>query len=522
MRTARDHHVDSALSKPSKQTSFAELSRTPSQRVCDHSSVNRKTTGDIQVEERNVDVAIIGSGTAGLNAMGRVRRAGKTFVLINGGEPGTTCARVGCMPSKAMIQIAEDYHRRTHLGKYGIDGHEGMTLDVPEALEHVQDLRDTFVDRVLGSSTDDMPEDIFIQDYARVIEPTLIEVGGQRVRAKAVVIATGSRPLVPEPWRKFGDRVITTDDIFELDDLPATMAVIGLGTIGLELGQSLSRLGVKITGFDQVDQIAGIQDPEVNQSAIELLSKEFTIHLGATAELSPEGKQMRVTAGEKTVLVDKVLCSIGRLPNVAGLGLENLGLPLDPRGLPPFDPNSMQVGDLPVFIAGDVSGFRPILHEAGDEGKIAGYNAARIDIAPTPARFRRKVPLFINFCDPNICAVGTRWNELDPDTTAVGQIKFAPVGRALIMGKNKGVLRVYADKTTGRVLGSEMIGPKGENLAHLLCWAIEQGLTVGRLLRMPFYHPVIEEALQAALYDLYAKVDTKNSGDITELEPLPE
>ncbi len=474
------------------------------------------------MEERNVDVAIIGSGTAGLNAMGRVRRAGKTFVLINGGEPGTTCARVGCMPSKAMIQIAEDYHRRTHLGKYGIDGHAELTLDIPEALEHVQDLRDTFVDRVLGSSTDDMPEDLFIQDYARLIAPTLLEVAGQRIRAKAVVIATGSRPLVPEAWRQFGDRVITTDDIFELEDLPVTMAVIGLGTIGLELGQSLSRLGVRITGFDQATQIAGIQDPEVNQSAIDLLGKEFPIHLGAAAEITAEGDQLRVTAGEQTVLVDKVLCSIGRVPNVAGLGLEHLGVPLDRRGIPSFDPNSMQVGDLPVFIAGDVSGYRPILHEAGDEGKIAGYNAARLADNADPVRFQRKVPLFINFCDPNICAIGTRWSALDPQTTAVGQIKFAPVGRALIMGKNKGVLRVYADKATGCILGSEMIGPKGENLAHLLCWAIEQGLTVGQLLRMPFYHPVIEEALQAALYDLYAKVDTKNSGDITELEPLPE
>jgi dihydrolipoamide dehydrogenase len=299
------------------------------------------------------------------------------------------------------------------------------------------------------------------------------------------------------------------------------MAVIGLGTIGLELGQSLSRLGVEVVGFDQVDHIAGIQDPEVNQSAIDLLGKEFPIHLGAPAVLAAEGDRLRVTAGEQSVLVDKVLCSIGRVPNIDRVGLESLGLVLDPRGLPPFDPDSMQVGDLPVFIAGDVSGDRPILHEAGDEGKIAGYNASRMADGSDPIRFRRKVPLFINFCDPNICAVGTRWNALDPETTAVGQIKFAPVGRALIMGKNKGVLRVYGDKETGRILGSEMIGPKGENLAHLLCWAIEQGLTVGQLLRMPFYHPVIEEALQAALYDLYSKVEAKNSGDIVELEPLP-
>jgi len=468
------------------------------------------------MEERNVDVAIIGSGTAGLNAMGQTRMAGKSFVLINGGEPGTTCARVGCMPSKAMIQVAEDYHRRTHLGKYGIDGHEEMTLDLPEALEHVQDLRDTFVDRVLSNSTDDMPPDIFIQDYAHFVEPTLIEVGGTRIRAGAIVIATGSRPLVPEAWKIFGERVLTTDDIFEQESLPKSMAVIGLGTIGLELGQSLNRLGVSISGFDQMETIGGTTDPEVSQCAKDILSKEFPVHLGQAAQITEEGGKLRVTAGENSVLVDKVLCSIGRVPNVEGLGLEKLGVKMDSRGVPAFDNRTMQVGDLPVYIAGDMTGERPVLHEAGDEGKIAGYNAARGE----NAAFRRKTPLYINFCDPNICAVGMRYEELNLETGAVGQINFAPVGRALIMGKNKGVLRVYADKVSGRILGSEMIGPKGENLAHLLCWCIEQGLTVGELLRMPFYHPVIEEALQAALYDLYRKVDAKNAGGLVELARL--
>jgi len=466
------------------------------------------------MEERNVDVAVIGSGTAGLNALGQIRRTGKSFVLINGGEPGTTCARVGCMPSKAMIQVAEDYHRRLRLGKYGVAGHWEPTLDGRQAMEHVQDLRDTFVERVLGKSTDKMPPDRFIRGYARFVEPTLLEVAGQRIRARSMVVATGSRPLVPPDWQAFGERILTTDGLFELEDLPTSMAVIGLGTIGLELGQSLHRLGVEVTGFDQLTTIAGTQDPEVMTCAIDLMGKEIPIHLGQAARIADEGGKLRVTAGENSVLVERVLCSIGRVPNVERLGLENLGVELDARGLPAYDRNSMQVGNLPVFFAGDVTGERLILHEAGDEGKIAGYNAARDQVTA----FHRKVPLFINFCDPNICAVGRRWNDLDRATTAVGQIRFAPVGRALIMGNNRGVLRVYADQRSGVILGAEMIAPKGENLAHLLCWCIEQGLTVGRLLRMPFYHPVIEEALQAALYDLYDKVEARNEG-LTELFP---
>lgn len=465
------------------------------------------------MEEKQVDVAIIGSGSAGLYALGKVKPSGKSFVLINGGEPGTTCARVGCMPSKALIQVAEDYHRTSILGRYGIEGHKELTLDVEEAMEHVRDLRDTFVDRVLGNSTDNMSDEVFIEGYAKFIEPHLLEVDGRRFRADKVIIATGSTPVIPAPWQKFGDRIITTDQVFELEELPASVAVIGLGVIGLEIGQSLSRLGVSVTGFDLLETIGGLDDPEVAKRAIDILGKEFPIHLGSGAEIIEEGNQLRVTAGEQSVVVDKVLASLGRRPNLDNLAIENAGIVLDERGIPNYDRNTMQVGDSHIFIAGDVNGERQLLHEAGDEGRIAGHNATSDKIQA----FQRKTPLAINFADPNICHVGARWSDLDPETTAIGEVNLPPVGRALIMGKNKGIIRVYAEKSSGRLLGSEMICTKGENLAHLLAWSIQQGLTVGQLLQMPFYHPVIEEALQAALYDLYNRVDAKNSGDITEL-----
>ncbi len=313
-----------------------------------------------------------------------------------------------------------------------------------------------------------------------------------------------------------GDRIITTNEVFELEELPASIAVIGLGVIGLEIGQSLSRLGVEVTGFDMLETIGGLDDPEVAKSAIDILGKEFPIHLGAAAEISEENGKLRVTAGEHSVVVDKVLASLGRRPNLDNLTIENAGIELDERGIPDYDRNTMQIGESHIFIAGDVNGERPLLHEAGDEGRIAGHNATSEKIQP----FERKTTLAINFCDPNICHVGARWSDLDQATTAVGEVKMAPVGRALIMGKNKGVIRVYAEKSSGRLLGAEMICTKGENLAHLLAWSIQQDMTVGQLLQMPFYHPVIEEALQAALYDLYQKVDAKNDSAITELVPL--
>jgi len=470
------------------------------------------------VKERKVDVAIIGSGSAGLYALGKVRPSGKSFVLINGGELGTTCARVGCMPSKAVIQVAEDFYRRNVFNRYGIEGHEDMNLTIPEAMEYVQDLRDIFVERVLSNSTDKLPEENFIEGYARFIDTDLLEIDtGELIRAENIIIATGSRPLVPRAWEPFRDRIITTDEFFELEDLPTSIAVIGLGVIGLEIGQSLRRLGLEVTGIDQLATIGGLSDPEVARTAIDVFGKEMTLWLGHAAGVTEAGNGLlRVQAGERVVEVERVFASMGRMPNLDKLGLADIDLELDVRGIPVFDPGTMRIGDTGIYIAGDVTGERPLLHEAGDEGRIAGHNA----ISSEPVAFRRKTPLSITFCDPNIVVVGTCFVDLDPASTATGQIQMGPVGRAMIMAKNRGLIRVYADKASGRLLGAEMACPKGENLGHLLAWCIQKEMTVGEILQMPFYHPVIEEALQAALYDLYGKVDAKNVTPITELAPL--
>ena len=460
------------------------------------------------------DVAIIGAGTAGLAALAKVRKAGKSFVLIDGGELGTTCARVGCMPSKVAIQVAEDFHRRHRFGRMGIEGREALRLDSAEAFEHVRDVRDIFVDRVLAGTTDDMGE-AFIEAQARFIEPTVLDLDGRIVRAGAVVIATGSHPLVPDSWQPFAEHILTSDNLFEQETLPGSVAAVGLGAIGVELGQALQRMGVAVTGLDRLESICGLSDPRVAQVAMELIGKEFPLWLGHAAEITRDGEGLRVTSGDESVVVEKILASLGRTPNVNGLGLDALGVALDARGVPAFDPHTMQIDQLPVFIAGDVTGSEAILHEAPHEGRIAGTNAAAHGVRA----FRRLTPLSIAFCDPNIASVGASWGDLDEAATAVGEIRFGPVGRALIMGSNRGLLRVYAERKSGKLLGASMVAPRGEHLAHLLAWAIERGLTAVDMLRVPYYHPAIEEALQAAIHVLVDDMGT-HSPDSPELQPL--
>jgi dihydrolipoamide dehydrogenase len=454
------------------------------------------------------DVAIIGAGTAGLSAVNEVRKRTDNFVLINDGSYGTTCARVGCMPSKTLIEAAGAYHRRTVFEEFGIRGAGALTMNIPAALARVRRLRDDFV---LGTlkATHALGERN-IAGRARFMSPDTLSVAGRVVRARTIIIATGSRPVVPEAWRTLGDCTLTTDDLFEQTDLPSRMAVVGLGPVGVEMAQTFARLGLTVTAFELDRRIGGLSDPVVNESAVAALRTECAIHLGAPAELKAEGNTIRVKAGDITVAVDKVLAALGRRPNVDGLGLELLGVELDKRGMPPFDPLTMQIADLPVFIAGDASNYAPVLHEAADEGHIAGRNA----VAPAPQCYVRRTRLGIVFSDPNIAVVGRRFSDLEEGEGITGEASFARQGRALAAATNKGILRVYAHRISGLLLGAEMCAPDGEHLAHLLALAIQQGLSVQDLLRLPFYHPVVEEGLRAALRELAIQLPGRPVSDL--------
>jgi dihydrolipoamide dehydrogenase len=196
-----------------------------------------------------------------------------------------------------------------------------------------------------------------------------------------------------------------------------------------------------------------------------------------------------------SVTVEKVIAAVGRRPNVDGLGLETLGVPLDEEGMPEVEPMTMRIGTTPVLLAGDANGDKPLLHEAADEGHIAGLNAT----SKGPIHLPRRTPLSLVFCDPEVASVGQSAKDLDPETTLIGEVSFARQGRARILQANRGLLRIYAARRDGRLLGAEMAIPAAEHMVHLLALAIGQELTVHDLLRMPFYHPTLEEGLRTAL-----------------------
>jgi dihydrolipoamide dehydrogenase len=457
----------------------------------------------------HTDVAVIGAGTAGLAAYRAAIAVGKRAVVIEGGAYGTTCARVGCMPSKLLIAAAEAAHETRHTAAFGVHVDGEVRIDGREVMDRVRSERDRFVGFVVDS-VETIPDAHRLLGFARFVDTTTLAVGDDvTVRAGRVVIATGSTPLVPPKFNAFGDRLIVNDHVFDWQDLPASVAVFGPGVIGLELGQALSRLGVRVRVFGLSGSVGPLTDPVIRANAAANFNREF--YLDADAKLgnfSRDGDHAVVEFQDRegnmvTERFDYVLCATGRVPNVKGLALEQSGLTLDARGVPEFDPDTLQCGDAPVFIAGDANNVLPLLHEAADEGKVAGANAAAWpDVAP----LARRAPLAVVFCDPQIAMVGQRFADLVPGSFVTGEVSFADQGRSRVMHKNRGLMHLYADRATGRFIGAEWTGPRAENIAHLLAWSYQQGLTVDQMLGMPFYHPVVEEGLRTALRDASAKL----------------
>ena len=297
--------------------------------------------------------------------------------------------------------------------------------------------------------------------------------------------------------------------MFELEDLPGSIAVIGTGVIGLELGQALHRLGVSTTLFARSTRLGPLSDPEVTAVVNETLNEELDLRLNSTivdATVEAGGVRLHYThdGKEGEAVYEQVIVAAGRRPDVSDLGLDAIGLTLDARGLPAWNPRTTQCGDAPIFMAGDVNHYRPLLHEASDEGRIAGTNAFAY---PDVDEHDRRTPLAIAFTDPQMAIAGTRYDRLEEGSFEVGTVSFARQGRANVMGKGKGLLRVYGDRRTCTVVGAEIFGPRAEHLAHQLAWAMQQEIPVQQVLRMPVYHPVLEEGMRTALRDLARSLD---------------
>lgn len=463
----------------------------------------------------NVDVAIIGTGTAGMGAYRAAKKHTDKVVLIEGGAYGTTCARVGCMPSKLLIAAADASYHASQTDLFGIQV-DRISVNGKAVMKRIQTERDRFVGFVI-ESVESFDEQDKIRGFAKFIDEHTLQIDDHsQVIAKRIVIATGSRPNYPEFLAAAGSRLLTNDNLFELNDLPKSVAVFGPGVIGLELGQALSRLGVIVKVFGRSGSVANLQDEEMKRYAEKTFNEEFYFDAKARV-ISTTEKDGAVEViyfdklGQKTTeSFQYILAATGRKANVDKLGLENTSIELDKKNSPLFDELTLQTSVDHIFVAGDANNTLTLLHEAADDGKVAGTNAGAY---PVIAQGQRRAPLSVVFTEPQVASVGLSLRQIedlyadqDAANYIIGQVSFEGQGRSRVMGKNKGLLKVYADQTSGEFLGAEMFGPAAEHIGHLLAWARQQRMTIQAMLTMPFYHPVIEEGLRTALRDAQHKL----------------
>ncbi len=464
------------------------------------------------MEKRKVDVVIIGMSTAGLNAYNFAKKSGATCAIIDKGPLGIscTCAQAGCMPSKALISAAEARHHFDRAKEFGLENNRKAKVLGEVVMKNVRMMRDTFVGR-MQERFKVLPKEVDrIMGTARFMDPHTLKVDNHTlVEGKAIVIATGSYPHIPSILKDAGNRLLTNQRVFDLPKVPESLLVVGMGPIGLELGQAFSRLGTRTVFLDLFRALGGLTDPVVLQKAIEIFKDELNLIAPAaltSVERRPDGLKVAYETDNGSVhqeSVEYILAAAGRKPRVKDIDLEKTGLSLDNGGMPSYNQETGQCEDSHIFLAGDVTGEKQFLHEAFHEGEIAGDNAACF---PEVRHFKRKTPLAISFTDPQIAIFGKTFKEFDNHGPAfIGAVDFTSQGRSLLMKADRGFGRLYAD-TKGLLAGGEIVGPRAEHLGHLLAWSIQQGNKVEKILEMPFYHPVIEEGIQGALKILQGKI----------------
>ena len=448
------------------------------------------------------DIIIIGAGTAGISAYKEAIKHTQNILIINHGPWDTTCARVGCMPSKVLIASANRLHDAQSTKNVGLE----ITLDTntTQVMQHVRHLRDRFTQATLKDVQQWNPEHK-ISGQAHFINANTISVNNQQYQAKSFILAVGSTPNLQLDWKEvLKERYITTDEFFELKQLPKRVAVIGSGVIAIELAQAMHRLGVEVTIFARSKKIGSLSSDTLQALAREHLSQELNIlfeTLPQQVRLDKHGIAIEFINSDKktqTLEVDYILSATGRSSLLNTLQLTNIDSSYDNTKKLPIHLNTKQLGEYPIFIAGDAFTNTPLQHEAAHEGRMLVMQCLNPDKIQN---VKTLTPLGIVFSSPEMATAGQSYAQLKAKNIdfVVGFASYERQGRAITLGKNHGALEVYIERASQKLLGAELFMHQAEHLAHLLSWMIAENCNLEQILDKPYYHPTLEEGLRTAL-----------------------
>ncbi len=445
------------------------------------------------------DLVVIGGGPGGYVAAIRAAQLGLSVGCVEmEGELGGTCLRIGCIPSKAMLESSERYHEaKDALGAHGVKVGQ-VDLDLPTMLKRKE--------QVVHGRTQGVAflfkknKVAHYRGLGRIDGTGRVQVTGgpepATLTAKHIVIATGSKPASLPGVEFHSDRIGTSTEALSYTSVPNHLVVIGAGYIGLELGSVWLRLGAKVTVVEYLDRILPGMDEEVAREGQKLLQRQgMEIRLGQRVTAARvKGKDCVVECeGAEPLRADRVLVAVGRAPNTDGLGLASVGIEVDPKGRIPVDA-SYQAAE-GVYAIGDVIGGAMLAHKAEEEGVacvegiVTGYGHVNYDAIPG-----------VVYTQPEIATVGKSEEELKAAGTAYrkGVFFIRANARAHCLGQIDGRVKVLADATTDRILGVHIIGPRAGDMIAEAVVAMEFGASAEDLARTCHAHPTLAEALKEA------------------------
>ncbi len=452
------------------------------------------------------DVIVIGGGSAGSAAAREATTAGARTAMINDGELGGLCILRGCMPSKALLASAHALHDLQKLDSFGIR-FEGKATPDFEAIVSRKDEQVARFKRAKISSIESQSYEV-IDGRGRFVPGGCLQVGDRTLRAKRYVIAVGSVPNVPVVPGHCDVPTLTSDDVMRLRSQPESLVVLGTGAIGLEMAQFFARIGTKVTLAGR-GPLLGNLDADCGAELTRALSEEMEVFAPAGLDaLHPDGDKARAVLNhdgqriERTI--DAVLFATGRRPALDDLGLEHVGLSGSSRGLD-HDPG-MRTANPDIFVAGDSTGRLALLHIANQEGAIAGFNAA----GGTPERcIDYRLKMGVVFSDPPFAQVGLTEPELQQSKRPYvkGIARFPETGRAITMNAEHGVWKMFADPETCRILGASILGPRADDLIHIISTLMHKDGCVQDILQLPWYHPTLSEVILNVARELGSQLD---------------
>jgi len=445
------------------------------------------------------DLVVIGAGPGGYVAAIRGAQLGLNVACIDAEAAlGGTCLRVGCIPSKALLEASERYHEAGHaLADFGVKV-SGVELDLERMLKRKDGIVSGLTQGIAGLFKKNKVTRY--HGHGKIVGPGRIAVVGPdacELEAKHVIIATGSKVAPLRGVELDGDRIGTSTEALNYPEVPKHLVVIGAGYIGLELGSVWRRLGAKVTVLEYLERILPGMDAEIAREAERIFEKQgIEFKLGARVmSATRSGDQVAVGIdGQASISCDRVLLAVGRVPNTDELGLASVGIELDPRGRVPIDDAFRTY--VPGFYAiGDVVRGPMLAHKAEEEGVacvegiVTGFGHVNYDAIPG-----------VCYTHPEIASVGKTEEELNAQNIPFkkGSFPFMANGRARALGATEGRVKILAHAKTDRILGVHIIGPRAGDLIAEAAVAIEFSASAEDIARSSHAHPTLAEVMKEA------------------------